>query len=194
MEKRNTEEKKRGWFARRFAPKRLALIAVFAALSYLLSFLEFPIFPAAPFLKLDFGNVLVMLMAFLLGPVEGVVVCLVKECFRLIGSGTGGVGEIANFLVTCAYLLFPSILYLYKKKLSTVIISLCVASVLATGAALLANRFILFPLFFGDNAAAGFAANVWFVLAFNLIKAAAVSLLTVLLYKRLSYFFKKWKV
>lgn len=194
MQRNTQEEKKKGFFARRFTAKRIALIAVFSALAYLVSLLEFPIFPAAPFLKLDFGNVLVMLMGFLLGPVEGVVVCLFKECFRLIGSGTGGVGEIANFLVTCSYLLFPSILYLYKKRFSLVIASLSVATLLATGAALLANRFLLFPLFFGEGAAANFAAMAGFVLAFNLIKAAAVSLLTVLLYKRLSNFFKKWKV
>ena len=37
--------------------KVLAGSAIFAALAYLVSFLEFPVFPAAPFLKLDFSAV-----------------------------------------------------------------------------------------------------------------------------------------
>ena len=58
-----------------FSAKRLALMAVFAALSFVVSLFEFPIFPtAANSLKLDFGNGFIMLKAFLYGPVEGVIV------------------------------------------------------------------------------------------------------------------------
>ncbi|MBQ8319824.1 MAG: ECF transporter S component [Clostridia bacterium] len=184
----------KAFFRRRFTAKRIALMAAFVALSYVVSFLEFPIFPAAPFLQLDFGNVFVLLIGFLLGPMEGVLVCFIKESFRLIGSGTGGVGELANFLVTCSYILLPTVLYVYKKKISWVIVSLCGACLIGVGAALLCNRFLLFPLFFGAGAAAQFEAFGWFVFGFNLIKTVSVSLLTLLLYKRLSNFLKRWRV
>ena len=59
----------------RFTAKRLSLMAVFTALAYVVSLFDFPIFPAAPFLKLDFGNVFILLISFLLGPVEGMIVC-----------------------------------------------------------------------------------------------------------------------
>ena len=62
----------------RFSAKRLALMAIFVALSYVVSILDFPIFPSAGFLQLDFGNVFIALIAFLLGPIEGVIVCLLK--------------------------------------------------------------------------------------------------------------------
>ena len=84
----------------RFSAKRVALMAMFVALSYGVSFLEIPLFPAAPFLKLDFGNVFILLIGFLLGPVEGLIVCALKESLRMIGSSSGCVGEIANMLVT----------------------------------------------------------------------------------------------
>lgn len=178
---------------RRFTAKRLAIMAASVALAYVISLFDFPLFPAAPYLKLDFGNVFILLIAFLFGPVEGVIVCVLKECFRMLGSSSGGVGELANILVTCSYILLPSILYRFKKGLRWVIPCLVGACLIATGTALLTNRFINFPLYMGDGAASVFAQVFWLIVAFNLIKTACVSVLTLLLYKRLSNFFKKWE-
>ncbi len=178
----------------RFSAKRLALMAVFVALSYAVSWFEIPIFPATPFLKLDLGNVFILLISFLLGPIEGVIVCLLKEGLRALGSSSGGVGEIANILMTSSYILLPSIAYHFRKGFKTVLWALAAACLLGTVAALLSNRFINFPLYMGDGAASFFAEVFWYVAAFNLIKTVSVSLLTVLLYKRLSNFLKKMKI
>ena len=145
--KNQTKREKIG-IKRRLSAKRLALMAIFVALSYAVSFLEIPMpLFGASFLKLDFGNVFILLIAFLLGPVEGVAVCLLKEGLRCIGSSSNGAGEIANFLVTSSYLLLPSIMYQYRKNLKTVVWTLLVGCVLATGTALLVNRFLVFPTF-----------------------------------------------
>ncbi len=178
----------------RFSAKRLALMAVFVALAFVVSFLEIPLFPTAGFLKLDFGNVFILLIAFLLGPVEGIVVCLLKEGLRTLGSSSGGIGELANVLVTSSYILLPALVYRSRKGLKVVISSLAAACFVGTGVALLCNRFITFPLYMGGGAAAAFAEFFWIVVAFNLIKTALVGALTVLLYKRLSNFLKKWKI
>ncbi len=178
----------------RLSAKRLAFMAVFVALSFVASFLEIPLFPAAPFLKLDFGNAFILLIGFSLGPIEGILVCLLKECLRMLGSSSGGVGELANFLATSAYVLLPSLVYRFHKGLKVVVLSLLGACVLGTGAALLTNRFITFPLYMGAGAVAAFHELFWIIVAFNLIKGAAVAILTVLLYKRLSNFLKKLKI
>ncbi len=189
-----TSPKKEIAIKQRFSAKRVATTALFVALSYLISFLEIPLFPAAGFLKLDFGNVFILLIGFLLGPVEGVITCVLKEGLRAIGSGSGGVGEIANILVTSAYILLPTILYRYKKGLGAVVASLSAACVIGTLVALPVNRFINFPLYMGDGAGAAFASLWGYILAFNLIKTVSVAVLTVILYKRLSYLFKKMKI
>ncbi len=186
---KNSPEKKR-----RFTAKRLALMAVFVALSYVVSFVEIPLFPATPFLKLDFGNVFILLISFLLGPIEGVATCLLKESLRVLGSSSGGVGEIANFLVTSVYILLPSVVYRFHKGLKMVLLTLGAACLLGTGAALLANRFINFPLYMGSGARTVFWETFWWLVAFNLIKTVCVGLLTMLLYKRLSNFLKKMKI
>ena len=174
--------------------RRLVLIAVFSALAYVVSLFEFPLFPATPFLKLDFGNVFIMLVGFLLGPIDAIIACIVKEfLYFLVGSDTGGVGQVANFLMTSSYVLLPAIAYRLRKGLKIVIPSLILAGVVATVVALLTNRFILFPLYGITDPKSFFGSVVWYLVAFNLIKTTAISALTLLLYKRLSNFIKRFR-
>ncbi|MBQ8294884.1 MAG: ECF transporter S component [Clostridia bacterium] len=190
-------------FKKRFSAKRISFMAIFVAISYAVSFLEIPLpLFGAEFLKLDFGNVFIVLISFLLGPIEGVLVCLLKESLRLITSSSGGAGELANFLVTSSYLLLPSVLYRFKKGLTSVCLSLVGACFIATGAALLTNRFLVFPAYalamdgsiFGMTVAQAFSSFLVALVLFNLIKTAAIAILTLLLYKRLSDFIKKMKI
>ena len=171
--------------------KRLVGTAVFSALAYVVSMFEFPIFPATPFLKLDFSAVFLLLAGFIFGTIYGISACAVKELIAFITkSSTGGVGELANFLVIGAFILIPTIVYRYRKGIKTVIITLIIACFVQVALSLLANRFITFPLYMGDYAKT-FFSSVWeFVALFNLIKSVAVSLLTILLYKKLSALIK----
>lgn len=174
--------------------KRIAGIAVFAALAFVVSFLEFPIFPAASFLKLDFSSVFTLLAGFIYGPVSGVAVCAVKELLCVAKSSTLGIGEVANFVVTVCFMLIPAITYKFKKGFGTVAITLAAGCVLEIVAALIANRFINFPLyeqFLGVTAAEAFAVLWPYIVLFNLIKTVAVSIITILLYKKVSLLIKK---
>ncbi len=172
--------------------KQIVGTALFSALSFVVSLLEFPIFPAASFLKLDFSAVFVLLGGFMYGPIAGVVICAVKELIRFaMGSGTGGVGEIANFLVIFSLIILPTTVYRFKKGLPVVIITLTVGVLCMTGAAIISNRFIMFPLYMGDGAVSAFNSLWYYIIFFNLIKGVAVSVIVLLLYKRLSYVFKK---
>ena len=187
----------------RFSTKRIAVMAVFLAMAYAVSFWEIPMpLFGASFLKLDFGNVFIVLLSFLLGPVEGVIVCLLKEGLRCLTSSSLCAGELANFIITTSYLLLPSWVYLYKKTLKTVLITLSGSCFIATGMALVTNRFLIFPTFaflmngsiFGMTVPEAFSAFWLAVLLFNLIKTVSVGIVTLLLYKRLSNFIKKWKI
>lgn len=169
--------------------KILAGSAVFAALAYVVSFFEFPVFPAASFLKLDFSNVFTLLAGFLFGPLPAVAVSAVKEliCF-LTKSSTGGVGEIANFLLTVSFIAVPSVAYRYKKGFGWACVYLACGVILQTAMALAVNKFINFPLF---NLPSSMFDQLWpFIVYFNLIKGAAISAIVLLLYKQVSRLFK----
>lgn len=172
--------------------KKIAGTGIFAALAFVISLLEFPIFPDASFLKLDFSLVCILLAGFIFGPVSGFAAAGVKELLRFaIGSSTGGVGEIANFIVAASFIAVPTIVYHYKKGFSTVAITIAIGSCLEIAASLLVNRFINFPLYMGDGAAAVFESLWVFVLLFNLIKCVVISVLTILVYKKVSFLVKK---
>lgn len=169
--------------------KILAGSAVFAALAYVVSFFEFPVFPAASFLKLDFSNVFTLLAGFLFGPLPAVAVSAVKEllCF-LTKSSTGGVGEIANFLLTVSFIAVPSVAYRYKKGFGWACVYLACGVILQTAMALVVNKFINFPLFALPSS---MFDQLWpFIVYFNLIKGAAISAIVLLLYKQVSRLFK----
>ena len=199
-----TEQKpsKKAVLKKRFSAKRLAFIAVFTALSYAVSILEIPLpLFGADFLKLDFGNVFILLLSFLFGPIEGVVACLLKESLRCMNSTSLCAGELANFLITSAYLLIPSIAYHFRRTFKTVVWSLSSACLVATGVALIANRYIIFPTFatlsgghiMGMTVSQAFSMLWVGLLVFNLIKTVSVGVITMLLYKRISTFLKRMK-
>ena len=165
---------------------------MFAALAFAVSYLEFPIFPAASFLQMDFSCVFVLLGGFMFGPVAAVIISGVKECLRLFTTGTGGVGELANFIVTFSFVIVPTLVYRFRKGLPLVVLTLAVGCFLQVGVGLLTNRYINFPLFMGAGAAETFSQLWWYVLLFNLIKGVAISLVTVLLYKRISWLLNKF--
>ncbi|MBR2956917.1 MAG: ECF transporter S component [Clostridia bacterium] len=179
---------------KKFTTKRIVFIALFVALSYALSFFSFPIFPATPYMKLDFSNVFILLTGLLFGPVEGIIVCVLKEIIGITNSSSGGVGELANAIMTTSFILLPSLVYRIKKSTKAAIISLIPACLIGTAVALVTNRFIIFPMYMGDGAAAVFESAFWFAVAFNLIKTASISLITGVMFKRLSYFVKKYRI
>ena len=184
--------KRAGFRKKYFSASTIAKLAMFAALAFGVSYLEFPIFPVASFLQLDFSCVFVLLGGFMFGPVAAIIISGVKECLRLFTTSTAGIGELANFIVTVSFVLIPTLVYRFKKGLPTVIVTLVVGCLIQVGVGLLTNRYINFPLFMQEVAAAMFAQLWWYVLLFNLIKSVAVSLITVLLYKRISWLLNKF--
>ncbi|MBR5192568.1 MAG: ECF transporter S component [Clostridia bacterium] len=183
-----------------FTTKNIAGMAVFTALSFVTYLLEIPIFASTPasFLKLDFSNVFVMLAGFMYGPIPAIIITVVKEVIHIFVGTTGGVGELANIIMTASYVLLPSIVYYYRKGIKGVLITLLIACVIQTGISLLVNKFINFPFFTGSvpfvvtETSNNLFATLWtYILLFNVIKSVAISVVTIILYKRVSYIFKK---
>ncbi len=166
--------------------KKISTIAIFSALAFIVSLLEFPIFSEASFLQFDFSSVFVLLSGFMFGPLYAVICSLIKETLRFLTvSSTGGIGELANFIITFGLYIVPSIIYRFKKGLPIVIITLIIGCVVQTGLAVICNRFIMFPLYAGDYAKELFYSLWYFVVLFNIIKTVTVSLITVFLYKKI---------
>lgn len=171
----------------------MAITATLTAIGYGLSWLEFPLFPAAPFLKLDFSSFVTLFGGFMFGfPAAAIIECLKQLLIWGTKSTTGGVGEIANFIMTMAFVAVPTIAYRYRKGKGRVVAGLSIGCVCQIAASMLCNRYITFPLFAGSAAKQMFAELWGYVLGFNAIKSVSVSVLVFFLYKRLSFLLKRY--
>lgn len=193
------------------AVKNMITIGMLAAIAVILMLFEFPIpFLAPGFYKLDLSELPVLIGTFAMGPVAGIAIEFVKILLNLLinGTTTAYVGELGNFIVGCAFLIPAGILYWRKKTFKRAVIALVVGGLTMVAAGSLMNAYVLLPLYasaFGgmqNIIAAGTAVNghitsvATFVLLavapFNLVKAVLVSVLTLLLYKRISVLLKKF--
>lgn len=175
-----------------FTARRVAYIATFTALSFALRFLQFPILPAVPFLKFDFSDAFILICAYALGPVAGIISGVMKEViYGICFTGSAFVGEIANIIILIPFILIPSIIYKKHKGLKSVILWLSVACIVRTIWSIPVNMFLNFPAFVGFNWELGMNTflKVWhWATLFNLIKNIILAVVVMLLYKAVSRF------
>lgn len=190
--------------------RTMALVAMFGAVSVILMLVEFPLpFLAPPFYKLDFSEVPVMIGTFAMGPLAGVGIELIKILLNLMFNGTitAGVGEAANFIIGCSMVLPAGIIYRRHKTRKNAIIGLVSGTLTMIVVGCFVNAFILLPAYsaglgipMDTLVGMGTAINPaitnvgWFVVIavapFNLVKGVLVSIVTMLLYKRVSVIIK----
>ena len=189
-----------------FSVSNLVLIAMFGAMAFILMYLEFPLLFLAPnFYKMDFSELPVLICTFYLGPVAGVTAELLKVLVKLLlkGTTTAFVGDFANFAVGCSFVLPASLVYHAKPGRKSALVGLVVGTLCMTVFGSAFNAVYLLPKFaalYGMpmEAIIGMGTKVnsritsvstlvlFAVVPFNLLKGAVVSLLTFLLYKRIS--------
>ncbi|MBP3637847.1 MAG: ECF transporter S component [Clostridia bacterium] len=185
---------------RQMSVQYLARIAVLTALASILFLIEIPV---VAFYKLDLSNLPVLLGAFSMGPAAGLVILLLKSFIGMLHSTSMYVGELADFIMGAAYVLPAALLYGRRKDRKTALWGMVLGTVCMIVVAVLVNWKIMIPFYmnaFGMpmEAVIGMATKVlpfvdtqWELLMyvtapFNLLKGVVLSLLTYLLYKRLS--------
>lgn len=187
--------------ARSVSVRKLAVCALLSAMATILMFVSFglPILPS--YLKVDFSELPALLASFALGPVYGVIVCLIKNLFNLPATTTGGVGEMCNFLLGALFVLPAGILYRRKQTRSTALLGMVVGTLVMAVCSFFVNLFVVYPaymLIMPEQAIVDmysllvpWADEIWKgILVFNvpltLGKGILDSVLTFLLYKHLS--------
>ena len=95
--------------------QKLIYTAMLAAVAGVLMSLEFSVPMMPPFYKVDFSDVPSVIAVFLMGPVSGICVEVIKLLIKLItvGTNTMYVGELANLIA--AFLFVWPLWFLYQK-------------------------------------------------------------------------------
>ena len=168
----------------RWSTKQLVTMALMCAIAILLSFLEFPIFPAASFLKLDISFVPSAVMGFAFGTGPGILVGI--ACAVAHGAITGNwVGCLMNIIACCAFVIPSAAIYKRIRTFKGAMIGLIVAIVCLVIAAIVANL-IVDPIFYGIPLEVVQGLIVPAILPFNIIKGVVISVLTAVVYKSIS--------
>ena len=185
--------------------KMIAQIGMLAAIAVVLMLFEIPLPFAPSFYEIDFSEVPVLIGAFTMGPLAGGIIELVKIILNLCinGTVTAGVGEFANFVIGCALVLPAAIIYKRKKTKKGAMIGLVTGTLFMTFAGCFINAYIMLPTYakaFGMPIDAlvemGSAVNasitdlftfvMFAVVPFNLLKGVLVSIIVLLIYKKIS--------
>lgn len=181
----------------------LLKIAILGAISFIIMLVEFPLWFAPGFYQLDFSDIPALIGAFSLGPLAGILIELIKNIlhFLLKSSGTGGIGELGNFIVGSLFVGTAGFIYMKNKTRKNAIIGMAVGTIVMAIVGSAMNYFVLIPVYSNflpieqiiDMAKAlnkvvvdKRTLVIYTVFPFNLLKGVLVSLITLPLYKRLS--------
>ncbi len=184
--------------------KWLAKAGILSAVAIVLMYLEFPIPLMPDFLKFDFSEIPVLLAAFSMGPLSAIAIELVKNLAHLPFTMTGGVGELANFLVGACFVGTAGWVYKLHKSRKGALAALGFGTLALIVGGVVINYFITLPFYInimefpleaiigmatsaGNTIVDGMFTLLLFVFVpFNLFKGVVISLVVYLLYKRLS--------
>lgn len=184
--------------------KRLSFIsrvAVLGAVSAILYYFEVPVIP--PIYKLDLSAVPALIAGFAMGPGAALGVMGVKDLIGLLHSSSMGVGELADFLMSGSMAVVASLIYRQRHTIRGALLGLGAGTLAITVVGALANYFIMIPFYVQvmnmplDVILSLIAKTVpsvdslmdmilMAVAPFNLLKGVVLSVVTLLLYKRIS--------
>ena len=209
--KNHTSENTGAVQKKRLNTRKIVMIGMMGAISAVLMLFDFRLPFAPAFAKMDFSELPIILCGFMFEPVSGILTVLVKIIlnFMLHGTETMGVGELANFIGSVSYMLPAVLIYRKMQKRKGAVTGLIVATVFASGLALLTNLYLIFPIYakmynisLDAIVAMGNAVNpavhdmvglmIFSMLPFNLIKYSAVSIITLLVYKKIAVVIRKY--
>jgi len=189
----------------RVSAKTLTKIGVLSAIAFVLMLIEFPLWFAPGFLKMDLSEVPALMGSFALGPMAGVVIELVKNLLNLAidGTTTMAVGETANFVVGSVFVYVAGYIYYKNKNIKNAVLGMALGTLSMTIVMSFANYYVMIPFYaklfnapLDAIVSMGNAVNkyvvdlksliIYAIVPFNILKGIIVTLITFLLYKRVS--------
>ncbi len=187
---------------KRLTTVTLVKISILSVIAFLLMMLEFPI-PLFPnFLKVDLSDVPALIGGFAIGPIAGVIIQLIKVfLFFITRTDTGGVGELANFIIGASYVLPAALIYHIKKDKKHALIGAITGTLSMCIIGALANIYILIPFYsnfmpidvivemgtvVNSNIVDVPSLVLYAITPFNFIKGSIITLVTLMIYKKIS--------
>ncbi len=181
--------------------RRLTMTGMLSAVAFLLMFFDFsvPFMPA--FIKMDLSELPALIGAFAMGPLSGVLICLIKNLLHLMRTSTGGVGELSNFLLGASFVFTAGMIYRHKKSKKTAVIGSFAGALVMAVISVPDNYFLVYPVYtrfmpleqiiaayeaINPNVDGLLSCLLVFNMPFTFVKALFSVIITLLVYKQLS--------
>lgn len=185
--------------------RMMAQIGMLSAIAVVLMLFEIPLPFAPSFYEIDFSEVPVLVGCFAMGPLAGAAIEFVKIILNLAinGTMTAGVGEAANVLIGCAFVIPAGIIYKKMHNRKGAIVGMISGTLIMTLMGCFLNAYILLPTYakafqmpmealvgmgtaVNSHITSLFTFVVFAIVPFNLLKGILVSLIVLLIYKKIS--------
>ncbi len=171
--------------------RQCVFVGIFSAIAFLLQMLGGTMLKVGGFLEIEFSDLPALLLTFAYGPVAGILCESIKNIIHCFFTTTGFVGELANFVVNGTFCLVAGIFYKYNKTFKGAIVALLLATITMAIAGIFVNLFVMLPMYmpfapFEDK----MNLVLYTILPFNLVKGLAISIVTLLIYKKMSHILK----
>ena len=180
-------------------------VGMLGAVAVILMAFEIPLPFAPAFYKIDFSEVPALIGCFAMGPTAGVFVELIKIVVHVLlsGTSTAGVGDVANFVIGCAFILPAAWIYKRKRSRKNAMIGMATGTVFMAFIGCFLNAYVLLPAYakafsMPIDALVGmgtavhshitnlFTFVIFAVAPFNILKGILVSVVVLLIYKKIS--------
>lgn len=191
--------------------KEIALIGILGGLAGLLMLYKFPLPFMPPFMDFDFASVPEIIGGFALGPVPAILIIIVKILVKLVFMGTNTMltGELSNVLLSAAYVIPAVLIYDHMKSKRSAEKGMLVGTIICSLMAVLTNLTFIIPFYVSlfdmsmeqiiamCSEVNPFVTNtvtlaIVGIIPFNLIKCGVASIITMLVYKKISPLMKKF--
>lgn len=183
----------------------ITVTAMLAAVSFILQYIEIsiPIMPS--FIKFDFSDLPALLGSFAMGPVCGVLICLVKNVLHLAFSNSMFVGELSNFILGSVFVAVAGLIYKNKKTKTGALVGGIVGALVMGAFSLVSNWFLVYPVYYKvmpkevilgayqailPSMKSIFQSLVCFNLPFTIVKGLIAVAIAMVIYKPLSLILK----
>ena len=184
---------------------QVSLLSALAIILYNFPKFKLPFFPGM--LSVQFSMLPTIIGSFALGPFGGVLIVVIKFLFKLLTTSTAGVGEIVDLIIGLCVVLVTSLIYMFKNDKKGAIIALICGVVAWVGSAVIVNLVYALPAYSligvdkiikmlqiipGVTEENYISKYILFgCIPFNLMLSIVVSIVTYLVYKKISWLFEK---
>ena len=166
--------------------KKITTLAMLSALAFLLALLFHylpipPMVPAAPFLKFEPKDIVIVIGGFLYGPVMVIPMALAVGLLEMPFSATWLYGLIMNVASTCAFACTAAFVYKMRRTINGAAFGLILGVIMTTGVMIPLN-YLITPFFMGVPRHMVVAILVTGIGMFNFVKYALIAAITMQLY------------